>query len=119
MTCDFERPRILSPDQVLIRVHAGSVDPADILILSGLGRHERQIESDESSVVLGRDFSGTVVEVGVGVDDLKVGDGVWSAIPIPLNGALCEYIVLPASQVTLFCFIFVFKVFRVVRLNHK
>ena len=101
MTCDFERPRILCPDQVLIRVQAGSVDPADVLILSGLGRNERRSDSDENSVVLGRDFSGVVVEVGVGVDDLKVGDGVWSAIPLAENGALCEYVVLPASQVVI------------------
>ena len=50
-------------------------------------------------ISLGRDFSGIVVEVGLHVEDLKVGDGVWSAIPLALEGAICEYIVLPASQV--------------------
>ena len=54
---------------------AASVDPVDVLILSGLGRNERRSHADTNSVVLGRDFSGIVVEVGLEVDDLKVGDG--------------------------------------------
>ena len=96
---NFERPRIVSPDQVLIRVHAASVDPVDILILSGLGRNERDPE-DSRAVVLGRDFSGVVVEVGFRVRDLKVGDGVWSAVPVASTGVLSEFVVLPADQVT-------------------
>ena len=70
----------------------------DIHILSGLGRNERRNTLVEH-ISLGRDFSGIVAEVGLHVEDLKVGDGVWSAIPLALEGAICEYIVLPASQV--------------------
>ena len=53
----------------------------------------------EQKVILGRDFSGTIVEVGLHVEGLKVGDGVWSALPLAVDGALCDHIVLPASQV--------------------
>ena len=38
---DLLVPKILSPTQVLVRIHAASVDAVDIAILSGLGRHER------------------------------------------------------------------------------
>jgi reticulon-4-interacting protein 1, mitochondrial len=95
---DFERPRIESPDQVLVRIHAASVDPVDVLILSGTGRNERDASAD--SVVLGRDFSGVVVEVGLHVEEFKIGDGVWSAVPVAANGCLAEYVVLPVDQVS-------------------
>jgi NADPH:quinone reductase-like Zn-dependent oxidoreductase len=49
---------------------AASVDPVDVLVLSGLGRNERAAAAGEA-VVLGRDFSGVVVEVGFNVQDLK------------------------------------------------
>ena len=50
-------PRITETNQVLVRVHAGSVDSADIAILSGMGRNERK-PSQDRNLVLGRDLSG-------------------------------------------------------------
>ena len=89
-------PRISDPDQVLIRVLAASVDPVDISLMSGLGRHERLKAVDHEDVlVLGRDLSGKVVEVGTNVNSLKVGDNVWALVPIlERHGALADFVVL-------------------------
>ena len=82
----LEAPRITDPNQVLVRVHAASVEPVDISILSGLGRHERPRSSSTGSsserLVLGRDLSGVVVEVGINVTTLDVGDQVWAIVPL-------------------------------------
>lgn len=100
LSSDYERPRIEHPDQVLVRIHSASVDPSDISLLSGVGRNERRPDP-RGTFILGRDFSGVVVEVGLQVNNLNVGDGVWSALPLVNNGSLCEYIVLRSSQVKL------------------
>ena len=62
---DLLVPKITSPTQVLVRIHAASVDAVDIAILSGLGRYERRMfRTGNGSTILGRDFSGVVLDVG-------------------------------------------------------
>lgn len=91
--------RVWQPDQVLVRVHASSVEPLDVSILSGLGRYERN-PSDEDALVLGRDLSGVVAEVGLEVHHLAVGDKVWGLVPITQpTGAMTDYVVLNAAHV--------------------
>ncbi len=85
-------------------IFARAARKIQVKLTLGLCRNERQTNNNGDSesdpgIVLGRDFSGTVVEVGLRVNTFKVGDGVWSALPLAVNGALCEYVVLPASQV--------------------
>lgn len=95
---DLDIPRVTKPDQVLVRVHAASVDHVDVLILNGYGRNERR---NKKSVILGRDFSGVVMEVGRRVNHTKVGDAVWSAQPVATEGVLCEFVVVPGHTVRL------------------
>ena len=67
--------------------------------LSGLGRYERN-PSDEDALVLGRDLSGVVAEVGLEVHHLAVGDKVWGLVPITQpTGAMTDYVVLNAAHV--------------------
>lgn len=86
-----ERPVPLpGPGEVLLRVHAASVNPADwrrlradpafIRIGTGLRRPRRQ--------VLGADVSGQVVAVGAGVDETAPGDPVFGDIEY---GGFAEY----------------------------
>ena len=105
---DLIVPRITRPNQVLVRVHAASVDVTDISILSGLGKTERKMSQDQkirssnvAEVVLGRDFSGVVLDVGRNVSNVEVGDTVWSAQPIALNGTLSEFVVIDSNTVRL------------------
>lgn len=85
---DVPKPMVPA-DGVLVRVHASSVNVADMFTLSWLAHAVRGFRP----VVVGRDFAG-VVEATEGVTDFKTGDEVFGAAP---KGAMAEYIGLPAS----------------------
>jgi NADPH:quinone reductase len=59
--------------QCLIKVGAVDVNPIDVYVRSGAIPAKLSFP-----FILGRDLAGTVVEVGAGVKDLKVGDRVWA-----------------------------------------
>src|SRR5215217_1407650 len=68
------------PDQVLVRVRAGSVNGIDLSIASG--RLQGMLAYD-FPVVLGKDFAETVEAVGSGVTDVAVGDRVFGVVSDP------------------------------------
>lgn len=72
------------PHDVLVRVDAVSVNPADVKQRAGLP------ESDEP-VILGFDAAGTVTAVGAEVTTLAVGDEVWYAGDISRQGSNADY----------------------------
>jgi NADPH:quinone reductase-like Zn-dependent oxidoreductase len=83
------RPQ-LKEDQVLVQVHAASVNPLDWHFMRGtpyLVRLDGGI-GHPKDVQLGVDFSGTVVEVGSGVHGYHVGDEVFGG----RDGAFAEYV---------------------------
>lgn len=62
-------PKLRRPSDILVRVHAASVNPIDLRMRSGYGQTLlnlwRKLEKvDEFPLVLGRDFSGEVVKTG-------------------------------------------------------
>ena len=59
--------------QCLIKVAAVDVNPIDVYVRSGAIPFKCTFP-----MILGRDLAGTVVEVGSGVKDFKVGDRVWA-----------------------------------------
>ncbi|XP_059471759.1 reticulon-4-interacting protein 1 homolog, mitochondrial-like isoform X2 [Neocloeon triangulifer] len=99
---DAPSPVILEPDQVLIEVVASSIDSVDLAICTGYGRAIRRLFGvSEKTLVLGRDCSGVIVEVGQGVAWLARGDEVWLALPPWRSGAMSELIVAKEQQVCL------------------
>ena len=81
-------------NEVLVRVHASSVNPVDGSIaaglLSGMGVEH------EYPVILGRDYVGTVEQTGAAVSGFKAGDQVFGfllhANPTVRDGAWAELI---------------------------
>jgi NADPH:quinone reductase-like Zn-dependent oxidoreductase len=63
---------VAGPGQVLIDVHAASVNGADWKVRSG-----RYAPTTQFPYIPGRDFSGVVSALGAGVKDFKVGDEVF------------------------------------------
>ena len=80
-TRDIEKPEI-GPDEVLVRVRAAGVNPADWAIMSGLPYVARPIYGlrKPKNGVRGTDVAGTVETVGATVTRFKPGDEVfgWS-----------------------------------------
>ena len=79
-------------DEVLVRVHAAGVNPADRQIRAGL-RHRLE---KPFSLTLGGDVSGVIEGPGPGVLDLVPGDEVYGRLPS--MGAYAEYVTGPASS---------------------
>jgi NADPH:quinone reductase-like Zn-dependent oxidoreductase len=83
------------PGQVLVDVHAASVNGADWKVRAG--RYAGQITS--FPYVPGRDFSGVVSAVGPAVTDLKVGDAVFGVCDAGQEAAYAEKIAIKAAIV--------------------
>lgn len=79
-------------DEVLIRVHAASVNPVDYKMRSGGGPRRAVPEG----VHLGRDISGTVEKTGENVVDFAVGDEVYAMLPFDRSGH-AEFVTVDAS----------------------
>jgi len=87
-----------APGEVLIRVHAAGVNPADWKVREG---HFRQLVQHKFPLILGWDLSGVIEEVGPGVSKFKKGDEVFSKPDGSRDGAYAEYVVVRESEVAL------------------
>uniref|UniRef100_A0A4W5MMR7 Alcohol dehydrogenase-like N-terminal domain-containing protein n=1 Tax=Hucho hucho TaxID=62062 RepID=A0A4W5MMR7_9TELE len=103
-------PSVNSASEVLIRVHAASLNPLDISMRGGYGSNLLKLRRDPVSlgqnggkfpIILGRDVSGVVVDCGSGVTHFKPGDEVWAAIPPWKQGSLAEMVNLTEYEVIL------------------
>lgn len=87
---------VLTENDVLIKVHAASINPLDLRVLEG---EFKAILPVQFPFILGNDFAGTVVEVGSNVTQFKAGDEVYAKTD--LNGAFAEYTVVQQSSLAL------------------
>src|SRR6516225_12343351 len=82
--------------EVLVNVAAASVNAADWKFRSGqYARHSNA----HFPLIPGRDFSGSVSALGSGVDDLKIGDAVFSVLEAGKEGTYAEKIAVKAAIV--------------------
>ncbi len=85
--------------EVLVRVHASSVNPVDGAIAAGM---LAQMLDHEFPVVLGRDYAGVVEQVGPSVTAFAPGDEVFGFVPHAAPavgaGAWAELIVVPDDE---------------------
>ncbi len=74
---DLPTPSV-EPNEVLVRVHASSVNGADVPIAAGM---LKDMVEYEFPVTLGRDFAGVVEDVGSAVSRYQAGDEVFGFVP--------------------------------------
>lgn len=79
--------------QLLVAVHAAGVNPADWKVRAG---NRKDTVQTTLPAVLGREVSGTVVQVGTHVDGFSVGDQVFGSTAAG-HGGYAQYTVLNAS----------------------
>jgi NADPH:quinone reductase-like Zn-dependent oxidoreductase len=84
--------------EVLIRVHAATVNPIDRRVREG---RMKDFWPHKFPLILGWDLSGVVEELGRGVSRFKIGDAVYSVPDPTRNGAYADYIVVRESELAL------------------
>ncbi|MGM9484579.1 NADP-dependent oxidoreductase [Roseateles sp. NT4] len=90
-----EVPRpTLKPDELLVEVHAASVNPIDNMIPTGLFK---AVVKFQLPATLGSDLAGVVAEVGSQVTRFKPGDAVFANIFDQGTGSIAEFAVVPES----------------------
>lgn len=107
-------PVVDSASKILVEVKAASINPIDVLISQGYGHSlfrlarfaidsvsADKMTYDKFPMVLGRDFSGSVIAKGVSVTKFKIGDKVWGVIPPYINtGSHANLVVACADHVS-------------------
>ncbi len=91
---DVARPEAAA-GEVLLRVHAAGVNPADWKTRSGPARPGAMLP-----MILGWDVSGVVEALGPEVTEFQEGDAVYGMIRFPLAGATyAEYVAAPVAHI--------------------
>jgi NADPH:quinone reductase-like Zn-dependent oxidoreductase len=85
-------------DDVLIQIHAASVNPLDSKIRSG---EFKLILPYRLPLILGNDMAGTVVRVGARVRNFKLGDEVYARPDDDRIGTFAEFIAIKESSLAL------------------
>jgi len=87
---------IAGPGEVVVDVHAASVNAADYKVRLGGGAYSGA-SNLKFPYILGRDFSGTVAALGPGVTDFKVGDPVFGVMDAGIEGCYAEKVKIAAA----------------------
>lgn len=96
---------ILKANEALVKVHAASISPIDIEMMKGFGQKpinilRGQAGLDELPLILGRDFSGTIVECGQKFKRFLPGDQVYGIAGICRQGTHAEYVKVNKHEVS-------------------
>jgi NADPH:quinone reductase-like Zn-dependent oxidoreductase len=91
---DVERP-VPRDDQVLVEVHASSLNAADVEILGGAFSARIGGPLRPRHRIPGSDVAGRVVEVGNNIRHFGIGDEVFGDLFMYGHGAFAEYVAVP------------------------
>lgn len=86
------------PGELLVEVHAASVNPVDFKIRDGM---LKMIIPFGFPLILGNDLSGTVKAVGAGVTRFRPGDAVYARMDKRRIGAFAEFAVVAEADAAL------------------
>jgi 2-desacetyl-2-hydroxyethyl bacteriochlorophyllide A dehydrogenase len=91
---DVEQPKI-QPEQLLIKIHASSVNPIDWKIRNGM---LSLLTGNKFPMILGFDVAGEVIAVGSQVTRFQPGDSIYGGTGFP-GGAYAEFAVVSENLV--------------------
>lgn len=92
-----EAPRPVPKEgEMLIRVHATTVNPIDIAVRAG---YMTGYLNHTLPLILGTDLSGVVEELGPGANSFSPGDAVYTRAGIYRDGTYAEYAIVSAGEV--------------------
>lgn len=88
----------LKANEMLVQVHAASVNPVDNMIPTGIFK---PVLHFQLPATMGSDLAGVVIELGSDVTRFKAGDAVFANIFDLGTGAIAEFAVVPESAAAL------------------
>jgi len=91
----FERPKP-GPDEILVQIKAASINPVDWGIRRGKMKF---ITGSSFPRVMGKDFSGVILEVGAEVADWKAGDEVFGCVPWKRAGSFAPMALVNGAEI--------------------
>lgn len=92
---DTPRP-VPAEGEILIRVHATSINPFDVAVRSG---YVVNYFNHTLPLILGTDVSGIVEELGPNTNTFSPGDAVYTRAGVFRDGAYAEYVTVSAADV--------------------
>ncbi|MFJ6984040.1 MULTISPECIES: NAD(P)-dependent alcohol dehydrogenase [unclassified Streptomyces] len=84
------------PGEVLVEVHAASVDAGETAFRAGKMRRISRARFPRGT---GGDFTGRVSAVGSGVQAWRAGDAVWGLMPHLTFGAIADFVAVPEQRI--------------------
>lgn len=92
---EIEKPKV-GEEQVLIEIHAASINPIDYKIIEGAMKNIQELNFPAP---IGFDLAGTVIDKGDKVTDFNLGDEVYSRVPTDAPGTFAEMIAVDHKAV--------------------
>jgi len=83
-------------NEVLVKVKVAAVNPLEMLIITG---SVKLIQDYKFPLTLGNELTGVVEKVGDKVNGFKVGDAIYSRLPLASIGAFAEYAAIDAAAI--------------------
>jgi NADPH:quinone reductase-like Zn-dependent oxidoreductase len=98
---EIEKP-IPKEDEVLVKVHAASLNAADLETLRGTWSVRFGGPQKPMYKILGSDIAGRIEAVGVNVKQFQPGDEIWGDLSYPYGfGTFAEYVCVPENALRL------------------
>jgi NADPH2:quinone reductase len=91
---DVPDPPAPGPGQVVVRVRAAGINPADTYVRAGA-----YASLPPLPFTPGSDGAGTIEKIGDGVTNVEPGDRVWVFTQMPTSGTYAEKLLCPADKV--------------------
>ncbi len=93
---------IITDDEVLVKIHAASINQADVYMLQGKPFPLRFMIGlfRPKNKVVGSDISGVVTEIGENITEFNVGDEVFGQLLETQNAGYSEYASVKPIQIT-------------------
>ncbi|MEJ2365604.1 MAG: NAD(P)-dependent alcohol dehydrogenase [Deltaproteobacteria bacterium] len=92
---DVARP-IIADDEILVQVHACSVNPIDWKVRRG---DFKILTGRKPPRILGEDYAGIVAEVGSKITRYQPGDAVWGFVETFKRGTYAEFVKVKAEEI--------------------
>ena len=96
--CQETEPPAMADDELLVRVHACSVNPVDWKIRKG---DVKLLTGRRPPVILGGDYAGVVAQRGKRVTNYAVGNRVWGMVNAFKGGTYAEWVTVKEEEIGL------------------